>query len=132
MVELDLANQHGVVTYHVTNPHDDGISLDTFVDWMIDDGVPIARIADYQDWFVRFSTALKALPDHKRQQTSLPLLHQLQKQGVGHAGAMLSADRFQATIREKGLGPDGDIPHLGAALIRKYIGDLRATGLLEQ
>lgn len=132
MAELDLSNRNGVVTYHVTNPHDDGISLDTFVDWMIEDGLPIVRIADYQDWFGRFSTALKALPEHKRQQTSLPLLHQLQKQNVGHAGAMLPADRFQAAVREKGLGPDGDIPHLGAALIRKYIADLRATGLLEQ
>jgi len=132
MAELDLSNRHGVVTYHVTNPHDDGISLDTFVSWMIEDGVPISRIADYQDWFTRFSTALKALPEHKRQQTSLPLLHQLQKQSVGHAGAMLSAERFQAAVREQRLGPDGDIPHVDAALIRKYVGDLRATGLLEQ
>ena len=34
-------------TYNVLNTHDDGISLDTFVDWLIAAGITIERIDDY-------------------------------------------------------------------------------------
>ena len=30
--------------YHVVNPYDDGISMDTFVDWLVEAGYPIARV----------------------------------------------------------------------------------------
>jgi hypothetical protein len=33
----------------VTNPNDDGIGLDEYVDCLIDAGHPIQRIADYGD-----------------------------------------------------------------------------------
>ena len=64
----------GFETYHVMNPHDDGISLDTYVDWLIDAGRPITRIADYGAWLTRFETALRALPDRQRHASVLPLL----------------------------------------------------------
>jgi len=131
MAELDLASKEGIKTYHVVNPHEDGISLDNFVDWMIQAGVPITRIADYQEWVTRFTTALKALPEQKRQQTSLPLIHHLTDQEPGRPGAMLTAERFHAAVRAHHIGADGDIPHLDAPLIFKYVNDLRATGLLE-
>jgi len=129
MAELDLAFDGGAPTFHVVNAHDDGISLDTFVDWMIEAGLPITRIPDYQDWLVRFTAVLKTLPEQKRQQTSLPLMHQLQKPAPGEPGGMLSADRFSVAVRDKGVD-EGGIPHLDAALIKKYVDDLRATGLL--
>jgi fatty acid CoA ligase FadD9 len=47
----------------VENPHDDGISLDTFVDWLVDAGHEIQRIGDYNEWLTRFETTLKALPE---------------------------------------------------------------------
>ena len=49
-------------TYHVMNPYDDGIGLDEFVDWLIEAGHPIQRIADYGDWLQRFETALRGCP----------------------------------------------------------------------
>ena len=45
------------------NPYDDSISLDTFVDWLIDAGHKIHRIGDYNEWLTRVETTLKALPE---------------------------------------------------------------------
>ncbi len=33
-----LRSADGFQTYHVMNPYDDGIGMDEFVDWLIDDG----------------------------------------------------------------------------------------------
>ncbi|MDT7754606.1 MAG: fatty acid CoA ligase FadD9, partial [Mycobacterium sp.] len=46
----------GFETYHVMNPHDDGIGMDQFVDWLVDAGYPIRRIDSYADWLQRFET----------------------------------------------------------------------------
>ena len=40
----------GFQTYHVMNPHDDGIGLDEYVDWLIEAGYPIQRIGDFGEW----------------------------------------------------------------------------------
>ena len=53
-------------TYNTTNPHDDGVSLDTFVDWLTDSGFPVRRIDDYAEWLGRFETAMQALPERAR------------------------------------------------------------------
>ncbi len=47
----------GFETYHVMNPHDDGIGLDEYVDWLIEAGYPIQRIGDFGEWLQRFETA---------------------------------------------------------------------------
>ena len=44
----------GFETYHVMNPHDDGIGMDEFVDWLIDAGHPIRRIDDFGEWLQQF------------------------------------------------------------------------------
>ncbi|WP_461079460.1 SDR family oxidoreductase [Streptomyces deserti] len=36
-------------TFSLVNPHDDGISLDTFVDWLADAGHRIERVDGYED-----------------------------------------------------------------------------------
>ena len=56
----------GFQTYHVMNPHDDGIGFDEYVDWLIEAGYPIQRIGDFGEWLQRFQTALRALPDRQR------------------------------------------------------------------
>jgi len=130
ITELGLHARSGIETYHVVNPHDDGISMDTFVDWMAADGQKISRIADYADWLDRITTALKALPEHQRQRTSLPLLSSMQKPERGHA--LVPASRFQEAVRQRGLGDNGEIPHLSAALIAKYLRDLAVTSMLPE
>ena len=64
------------------NPYDDGISIDTFVDWLDDAGYQIARVPDYFEWLSRFETSLRSLPDKQRQASLLPLLHNYQKAGA--------------------------------------------------
>jgi fatty acid CoA ligase FadD9 len=120
----------GYSTYHVMNPHDDGIGLDEFVDWLNDAGYPIARIPEYTAWLQRFDTALHALPDAQRQASLLPLLHNYQQPERPVCGSMASTDRFRSAVRQAKIGPIGDIPHIGAPIIVKYVTDLQKLGLL--
>ena len=127
---LGARNTEGYRTYNVLNPHDDGISLDTFVDWLNDAGHPIQRVEDYDDWYARFATALRALPENRRQQSVLPLLHAFQHPEEPVNGTLTPVDQFRAGVREAGVGGHGDIPHLSAELIVKYATDLRQLDLL--
>lgn len=116
----------GFRTYHVVNPHEDAISMDSFIDWAVAAGYPIKRIENHGDWFNRFATALRALPDKQRRQTSLLLLRQMRQPMPATAGSVVSAARFAAEVRAHGM----DIPHLSAPFIRKYLDDLRVVGLV--
>ncbi|MFL0241248.1 carboxylic acid reductase [Mycobacterium sp. SMC-17] len=117
-------------TYHVMNPHDDGIGMDEFVDWLIEAGYPVARVDDYADWLARFETALRGLPDRQRQASLLPLLHNYQQPSYPVAGSIAPVDRFRAAVQNAKIGADKDIPHIGAPVIVKYITDLQLLGLL--
>ncbi|MEV0635935.1 carboxylic acid reductase [Streptomyces sp. NPDC050619] len=127
---LGARNTDGHRTYNVVTPHDDGISLDTFVDWLAQDGHTIRRVADYDEWFTQFETALRALPEQRRQHSLLPLLHAFAKPGEPALGSAVPADSFTDAVREAGIGEDGAIPHLSPGLITKYASDLRGLGLL--
>jgi fatty acid CoA ligase FadD9 len=130
IVEIGERQDSGFQTYHVVNPHDDGISMNEFVDWIAQAGHPVERIPEYEDWLQRFETALKCLPEHERQQSFLPLLHQLRSPMPAAAGAHVAAPRFRAAVRAANIGPAGDIPHLSAELIKKYVEDLESNGVL--
>ncbi len=82
-------------TYHVMNPYDDGLGMDEFIDWLIEAGYAIERIADYRQWIQRFESTLRALPDKQRQASLLPLLHNYQQARDADAGRP---------------GPDGPLP----------------------
>ncbi len=112
------------------NPHDDGISLDDFVNWMVDAGCPIQRVDDYQDWFARFETAMRALPEQQRQHSVLPLLDAFRRPSEPVYGSLVPAEKFRAAVQAAALGTDHDIPHLSAQLIRKYITDLQLLNLV--
>ena len=120
----------GYQTYHVMNPYDDGIGLDEYVDWLVDAGYPIQRIADYGEWLRRFEGAMRALPERQRQYSLLPLLHNYQKPGTPLHGSLAPTDRFRAAVQEAKIGADKDIPHVSAPVIVKYITDLQLLGLL--
>jgi fatty acid CoA ligase FadD9 len=120
----------GFETYHVMNPYDDGISMDTFVDWLVEAGYPIVRVPEYATWLERFDTTLRALPEKQRAASLLPLLHNYQKADHPINGSLAPADHFRAAVQEAKIGPDKDIPHLTAPVIVKYITDLELLGLL--
>ena len=120
----------GFETYHVMNPYDDGISMDTFVDWLVEAGYPITRVPDYAAWLQRFETTLRALPDKQRQASLLPLLHNYQRPEHPMLGSIAPTDRFRAAVQEAKIGPDKDIPHITAPVIIQYITNLTLLGLL--
>ena len=122
----------GFQTFHVINPHDDGIGLDTFVDWMIQAGCRIERIPNYEDWCARFETALRNLPERQRQASLLPLLQVFRHPQHPMPGTFAPAQRFCAAVRNSGIGPDRGIPHIGPSVIEKYVSDLELLGLLDR
>lgn len=117
-------------TYHVMNPYDDGIGLDEYVDWLIEAGYGIQRIADYGEWLRRFEQTMRGLPERQRQYSLLPLLHNYQQPEKPINGSMAPTDRFRAAVQEAKIGPDKDIPHVSAPILVKYITDLQLLGLL--
>jgi fatty acid CoA ligase FadD9 len=120
----------GFETYHVMNPYDDGLGLDEYVDWLVEAGYSIHRIPDYDEWFQRFETTLRALPEQQRQASLLPLLHNYQRPEKPVCGAMAPTDRFRSAVQEAKIGPDKDIPHVSSPIIVKYITNLQLLGLL--
>ena len=118
----------GYHSYDVMNPHDDAISLDTFVDWLIDGGHDIERIDNYATWLAQFEIALRALPD--RQHSLLPLLSAYALPGEPIRGALAPTEVFHAAVRAAKVGADKDIPHISSGLIDKYASDLQRLGLL--
>jgi glycopeptidolipid biosynthesis protein len=119
----------GFETYHVMNPHDDGIGLDEYVDWVIEAGYAIQRIGDFGEWLQRFATGLRALPDRQRPGTVLDLLSGLQP-AEPMRGSFAPTDRFRAAVQDAKIGPDHDIPHVSAPIILKYVTDLQLLGVL--
>jgi fatty acid CoA ligase FadD9 len=120
----------GFHTYNVVNPHDDGISMDTFIDWLDEEGYPIQRVADYDDWIMRLETAMRALPDNIRQHTLTNLVTAFCAPGVPVRGSAFSADRFRLAVQATDTGTRRDIPHVSRGLILKYATDLQELGLI--
>ncbi|WP_156752523.1 amino acid adenylation domain-containing protein, partial [Mycobacterium sp. ACS1612] len=127
----------GFQTFHVMNPHDDGIGLDEYVDWLIEAGYPIRRIEEFGNWLQRFEAGLRALPDRQRRHSVLQMLL-LRNSGRARPlpptlGSFGPTDRFRAAVRDAKIGPDKnnpDIPRVSAPTIIKYATDLHRLGLL--
>ncbi|MFD5828091.1 hypothetical protein [Lentzea sp. NPDC060358] len=126
---LGTRDTEGHRTYHVFNPHDDGISLDTFVDWLTEAGHRLTRVEDYDEWRDRFEAALHDLPEAVRRHSLLPLLHAY-RTPAEPAGAP-PAPLFRQAVREGKVGASGDVPQITRELVLKYVSDLRQLGLLE-
>jgi fatty acid CoA ligase FadD9 len=120
----------GFHSYDVMNPHDDGVSLDVFVDWLIEAGHGIHRIDDYDEWLSRFETALRALPEQQRAQSVLPLIHAYVRPDQPLQGSLAPAAEFRDAVQNAKIGADKDIPHLSRELVGKYVADMRHFGLL--
>jgi fatty acid CoA ligase FadD9 len=116
----------GFHTYNLSSPHDDAISLDTFVDWLIEAGCGIDRIDNYGEWLSRFETAMHALPEEQRQQSVLAIVGPYRHPQRAVAKSLLPAERFCTASTAAGF----EIPHLSAELINKYVADLRRLELL--
>jgi fatty acid CoA ligase FadD9 len=130
IVTLAATSTDGYRSYDVMNPHDDGISLDTFVDWLASAGHRITRIDNYDEWFSRFETALTGLPEQQRRNSVLPLLDAYRKPERPVRGAIAPTEVFHGAVRTAKVGAEGDIPHITQPLIDKYVSDLQRLGLV--
>ncbi|QUR65854.1 non-ribosomal peptide synthetase [Mycobacterium spongiae] len=127
----------GFATYHVMNPHDDGIGLDEYVDWLIEAGHPIRRVDDFGEWLRRFEAGLRCLPERVRRHSVLPMLLARNSAPLQPLtptrGPSAPNDRFRAAVHAAKIGPDKDnpdIPHVSAPMITKYVTDLQLRGYL--
>lgn len=125
-----IGPRHGssFATYNTTNPHDDGISMDTFVDWIIAAGYPVEKIDDYSSWLSRFETAMAALPERQRAQSVLAVLGVYREPMLAIAGSPVPGAQFQSAVEHSGRA----IPHVSQQLIEKYLADLEHLGVLSR
>ncbi|WP_445167911.1 carboxylic acid reductase [Mycolicibacterium sp. Dal123E01] len=126
MAEVGMRGGESFATYNTTNPHDDGISLDTFVDWLADAGFPVQRIDDYAEWLSRFETAMQALPERARQQSVLTVLDVYRHPVAAVPGSPVPAAGFRGAVEAAGY----QIPSITREHIAKYVDDMRSLGML--
>jgi fatty acid CoA ligase FadD9 len=132
MAALSSAHQEGHATYQVSNAHwDDGVSLDTLVDWVQSAGYRVERIPDHAAWFQAFGARLRDLPGALRQHSSLPILAQWAEPLDGLDAERVDATRFVQQVRRLHPGGEADLPRLDEAYLHKYLDDLQALGIIK-
>ncbi|WP_395396998.1 carboxylic acid reductase [Novosphingobium sp. BL-8A] len=124
---ISAALPGGFRSYNLANPDPDFVALDQFVDWMIDAGCAIERIDEYDDWFRRFEVALQGLPEDQRAHSLLQIIEPYRHPQHPGMGEGVPCQRFADDAQAAGC----PISHPGAALIHKYVADLRHVGLLQ-
>ena len=118
----------GIRTFHVLNHHvDDGMSLDQFVDWIEEAGYPVKRVPSHGEWLRQFEARLRALPEEKRQRSSINVLASLSHPYPAHE-RMFGSRHFQEAVRKLPVGPD--VPHLDQTFILKCLDDMRRLSLI--
>lgn len=122
--------REGYATYHVMNPHDDGIGLDEYVDWLIAFGYNIDRVDDYSDWLQQFENSLHDLPPWQQSASLLPLLHSYREPLQPTCGSITSTRRFWEALHQKKFTSDFESPYINQPLIGKYADDLQLLGLI--
>jgi fatty acid CoA ligase FadD9 len=130
---LALAPLPGSLAYHVVNPHwQDGVSLDTMVEWLRGAGVDLRRIEDHRRWYEAFRAALEALPADAQQRSALPIVRQWERpQGRGlRFDATRLRQRLAALAPRPGPALETEIPVLTEAYLHQIVRDLAALGLI--
>ncbi len=129
---IGAAPRPSFATYHVVNAQwDDGVSLDTLVDWIASAGYPVTRLADHAAWLAEFRRRLLALPPPLQQRSALPILHQWAQPIPASAETRFDARQLRERLEEIGGGPV-EIPRLDERAIHAYLRDLVVLGLIEE
>jgi fatty acid CoA ligase FadD9 len=123
---IGAGSSGGIHIYNIQNHHaDDGVSLDVIVDWIAAAGHPVERVRDHGEWFERFQQKLAALPEEKRQHSSLNVLGSVRRPWPARE-RMPGCEHFKRAVRELDIA----VPHLTEAFIRKCLDDMRLLGLV--
>lgn len=128
-VMQQLGEEHTAAfrTYNIVNMHDDGVSLDSIIDWVASAGYPVRRVANYSDWLAEFEDRLRALPEHQRQRSSLAIISGFLEPATP-TPAHPDSRQFVMAVRRLLAGPA--VPHIDEAFIHKYLSDMRSLGLV--
>jgi fatty acid CoA ligase FadD9 len=127
MVGIGSRAHRDVRTFNVFNDHDDGVSLDSFVDWIESAGYPVERIKDHGQWLQRFEAKLSTLTEAQRQHSSINILGYFRQPHPANP-PKYGSEHFTAAVRELPIGPE--VPHLTEPYIHKYLDDMHRLGLI--
>lgn len=115
-------------TYNIENYHrNDGISLDSFVDWVEAAGYPVSRNMDYQAWFKAFKQAHGQLAENQQQHSVLEIIDAFSTPQSTEMGPM-ECDRFRQLV--DGLLSGSELPHLSQSYIKKCLQDMSVLNLI--
>jgi fatty acid CoA ligase FadD9 len=129
---IGAAPRPGYTTFHVVNAQwDDGVSLDTLVDWIATAGYPVTRMADHAAWREAFRKRLEALSPQLQQRSALPILHQWARPIPVDAETRFDARRLRARLEEI-TGSPPQVPRLDEGALHEYLRDLIALGLIAE
>lgn len=115
-------------TYNIENYHrNDGISLDSFVDWIEEAGYPVSRNTDYQAWFRAFKQAHGQLAENQQQHSILEIIDAFSIPQSTETEPM-KCDRFRRLV--DGLLSGSELPHLSRSYIKKCLQDMSMLSLI--
>ncbi|MEP4484266.1 MAG: thioester reductase domain-containing protein [Halioglobus sp.] len=114
--------------FNINNYHDDGMSLDSFTDWIESAGYAVTRMEDYSQWYKRFKDKLTTLPEEQKKYSALDILAAFETPNQLGADQDIACNNFKqmaGALFETGL------PHLDEPFIHKCLADMRHLGLIE-
>ncbi|CAK7233773.1 putative NRPS-like protein biosynthetic cluster [Sporothrix bragantina] len=115
----------GFRIYNTVNLHfDDGISYDTYVDWIQSAGYKIKRLPDHAEWYRRFTDKLRNLSDAERKNSSLGIVEHFAEPYATN-GPVVRTGQFEEIVG----GPSG-VPHVTEAFIHKYLASMVDLGII--
>ena len=121
-------NSKAPIVFNIMNYHaDDGCSLDSFVDAMINAGHPITRVDDHAKWFETFVQKLNALPPETRGKSVLAIADAFSRP-LPTDHPVPGHGNFRKLYNKVSNG--ADIPHLSEDYIRKCLADMTVKGLI--
>ncbi|WGL97455.1 thioester reductase domain-containing protein [Arsenophonus sp. aPb] len=123
IIKLAKNNHNQRLTFNMVNPQNDKVSLDTIIDWLINSGINIKKIDDYEEWYQQFKLAMKKLPSNLKQYSMLPVISLLKQPEKITSNFWLQPNKFSSIV-------GNTIPAITPSLISKYIADFKALNLL--
>ena len=119
----------GSQTFNSVNVnYDDGVSLDSVVDWIESAGFRVQRIADHAEWMRRFEEKLHQLDDTQKALSAINILghhaHPHPAQEVP-----FESDAYVAALAA--MPRPAKVPHLTEAYIHKFLKDMQAHSMIE-
>ena len=125
VVNVRQSGDQGLTVMNITNYNSGEVfSLDAIINWIRESGHDIETIRDYDDWYQRFSEALRTLPDTDKQKSAIDLLPAFKHpQGSQTHRSFSNFEKLTKAL-------EGDLPKMGEAYVLKILEDMSAIKIL--